>query len=57
MRTGKGKTFRKEPKKVRGVGKIKVVFFLGGAGQNRVVTPLLYICNMFYSKPAHIIII
>jgi hypothetical protein len=48
MRTGKGKTFRKEPKKVRGVGKIKVVFFLGGAGQNRVVTPYFIICDIIF---------
>jgi hypothetical protein len=46
MCAGKGKTFRKEPKKVRGVGKIKVVFFLGGAGQNRAVTPYFIICNV-----------
>jgi hypothetical protein len=48
MRTGKGKTFRKDPKKVRGVGKIKVVFFLGGAGQNRVVTPYFIICDIIF---------
>jgi hypothetical protein len=56
MRTGKGKTFRIILKNVRGVGKIKVISFLGGAGQNRAVTPLLYICNTNLKVPVHIII-
>jgi hypothetical protein len=57
MRTGKGKTFRNKPKKDGGVGKIKVISFLGGSGQNRAVTPYFIICNNIFFYPAHIIII
>jgi hypothetical protein len=56
MRTGKGKTFQIILKNARGAGKIKVISFLGGAGQNRAVTPLLYICNTNLKVPVHIII-
>jgi hypothetical protein len=53
-RTGKGKTFRIMLKNVRGVGKSKVVFLSSGAGQNRCITPYLYICNNIFSHKYHL---